>query len=135
MQKDLVRRWYEEMWNRWNEAVFEQILDPEIEMRGSLGHVHHGFSGMAAYMRFVRDAFPDFHNEIEETVEEGDRVFVRLRYTGTHRGELFGIPATGRRIEYAGAALFRFRGDRIRSVWVLGDVDGLKRQLAGVGPA
>jgi steroid delta-isomerase-like uncharacterized protein len=135
MQRDLVRRWYEEMWNRWNEAVFEQILDPEIEMRGSLGHVHRGFSGIAAYMRFVRAAFPDFHNEIEETVEEGDRVFARLRYTGTHRGELFGIPATGRRIEYAGAALFRFRGDRIRSVWVLGDVDGLKHQLAGVGPA
>ena len=85
-------------------------------------------------MRFVRDAFPDFHNELEEMVEEGERVFARLRYTGTHRGELFGIPATGRRIAYMGAALFRFRGSRIWSVWVLGDVDGLKRQLAAPEP-
>ncbi len=134
MHKDLVRLWYEEMWNRWNEAVFDQILDPEIELRGSLGQTHRGPAGIAAYMRFVRNAFPDFHNEIEETVEEGDRVFARLRYTGTHGGELFGIPATGRRIEYTGAALFRFRGGRIWSVWVLGDVDALKRQLAATNP-
>ncbi len=130
MQKDLVRRWYEEMWNRWDEAVFDHVLDPEIELRGSLGQTHHGYAGIAAYMRFVRAAFPDFHNHIEEMVEEGDRVFARLRYTATHRGELFGIPPTERRVEYAGAALFRFRGRRIWSVWVLGDVDGLKRQLA-----
>jgi predicted ester cyclase len=130
MHKDAVRCWYEEMWNRWDEAVLERILDPEIELRGSLGQTSRGLGGVAAYMRFVRDAFPDFHNHLEDMVEEGDRVFARLRYTGTHRGQLFGIPPTGRRVEYAGAALFRFRGERIRSVWVLGDVDGLKRQLA-----
>ena len=63
-------------------------------------------------------------------VEEGDAVFARLRYTGTQRGAIFGVAPTGRRIEYAGAALFRFRDERIWNVWVLGDVDGLKRQLA-----
>ena len=135
MQKELVRRWYETMWNRWDEAVIDQILDPEIELRGSLGQAHHGFEGVAAYLRFVRQAFPDFHNQIEEMVEEGDQVFARLRYTGTHGGELFGIPATGRHVEYMGAALFRFRGGRIRSVWVMGDVDGLKRQLSAAGPS
>jgi hypothetical protein len=46
------------------------------------------------------------------------------------RGAIFGVAPTGRRIEYAGAALFRFRDERIWNVWVLGDVDGLKRQLA-----
>lgn len=79
MQKDLVRRWYEEMWNRWDDAVFDRILDPAIELRGSLGQTHHGFLGIAAYMRFVRNAFPDFHNAVEVVVEEGDRVLALTR--------------------------------------------------------
>jgi predicted ester cyclase len=117
------------MWNRWDETLFERLLDPDIELRGSLGQTRRGFAGIAAYMQFVRAAFPDFQNELELMVEEGDAVFARLRYTGTHRGAIFGVAPTGRRIEYAGAALFRFRGGRISSVWVLGDVDGLKQQL------
>jgi predicted ester cyclase len=128
--KPLVRAWYEEMWNRWDETVFGRILDPDVELRGSLGQTHRGFSGIGSYMRFVQAAFPDFHNEIDLMVEEGDAVFARLRYTGTHRGPIFGVAPTGRRIEYAGAALFRFQGNRVWNVWVLGDVDGLKSQLA-----
>jgi len=42
-------------------------------------------------METVRRAFPDFHNRVEELVAEGDKVVARLTYTGTHRGELFGI--------------------------------------------
>jgi len=126
-----VVRWYEEMWNRWNEAVAVEICRPDVEFRGSLGQTHRGPHGIAAYMGFVRAAFPDFENHIEEVVEEGDRLFARLRYTGTHRGSLFGIAPTGRRVEYAGAALFTFRDGRIARVWVLGDVDGLKRQITG----
>jgi steroid delta-isomerase-like uncharacterized protein len=128
--KDLVHRWYEQMWNRWDEAVLSEIVTDDVELRGSLGQTHHGRDGIAAYMRFVRAAFPDFHNHVEEMVAEGDRVFARLRYTGTHRGELFGIAPTGRAIEYAGAALFAIREGRIGRVWVLGHVDGLKRQLS-----
>jgi hypothetical protein len=59
MYKDLVRRWYGEMWNRGSEAVFDEILDPEIELRGSLGQTHLGPAGIAAYMRFVHNGIPD----------------------------------------------------------------------------
>jgi predicted ester cyclase len=57
-------------------------------------------------------------------------VAARLRYTGTHTGRLLGIPATGRRFEYAGAAFFVAARGRLTSAWVLGDLDGLRRQLA-----
>lgn len=128
MHKEIVRRWYE-MWNQWDESVFEEILEPNAKLRGSLGPEHHGHAGVSEYMRFVRAAFPDFQNRIVEMVEEGDKVFARLVYTGTHRGTLFGVSASGRAIEYSGAALFTFEGGRIAEVWVLGDVDGLKQQI------
>ena len=68
MYKETVRRWYE-MWNQWDESVFDEILDPEVKLRGSLGAVHHGHAGVGEYMRFVRAAFPDFQNRIEDMVE------------------------------------------------------------------
>ncbi len=129
MHKEMVRQWYERMWNQWDESVFGEILDPEAKLRGSLGNEHHGYAGVSEYMRFVRAAFPDFQNRIEDMLEEGNKVFARLAYAGTHRGPLFGIPASGRKIEYSGAALFTFERGRIVEVWVLGDIDHLKRQI------
>ena len=87
------------------------------------------------YVRLIRRGFPDFSNHVEETITQGDRTFARLTYRGTHRGEVLGVPATGRRVEYAGAAVFRFRDNRIAETWVLGDVWGLVRQLRGGGVA
>jgi predicted ester cyclase len=80
-------------------------------------------------MDFVRAAFPDFTNSIEDIISERDKAFTRLTYTGTHKGEIFGVAPTHRKISYAGASVFYFDGDKIREVWVLGDVYGLLRQL------
>jgi steroid delta-isomerase-like uncharacterized protein len=127
----LVERFYHELWDRFDKALIPELLTEDVRFRGSLGRHTVGHGPFAEYMDFVRHAFPDFTNRIEEIVSEGERSFARLTYRGTHRGELFGIPPTGRRVEYAGAALFHFRGGRIAEVWVLGDVYGLLQQLTG----
>ena len=92
-----------------------------------------GCAGFIEYMDFIAAAFPDFTNHVEEIIAEGDRAFARLTYRGTHRGAVFGIAPTGRRVEYAGAAVFRFRDGKIAEVWVLGDVHGLLQQLRAPG--
>ena len=125
----LVCRYYE-MWNRWDFALADELIAEDISFRGSLGVEVRGREGFKDYMRTVCAAFPDFHNHIEELVVEGDKVAVRLTYTGTHRGELFGIRPTGRQVSYAGMAIFRIVEGRIVEGWVLGDVHGLVRQLS-----
>jgi steroid delta-isomerase-like uncharacterized protein len=125
----LVQRFYDEMWNRFDRGLVRELLTADVHFRGSLGREVVGHEEFCEYMEYVRAAFPDFTNVIEETVTEGDRLFARLTYRGTHRGEVFGIAPTGRRVQYAGAALFRFRAGRIAEVWVLGDVHGLLSQL------
>jgi predicted ester cyclase len=80
-------------------------------------------------MQTVRDAFPDFHNTIEELVAENQHVAARLTYHGTQRGEIFGVVPTGRRITYAGAAFFQITDGRITKGWVLGDRMSLLQQL------
>ena len=128
--KALVRRYYEEMWNRWDFALADELIGEGIVFRGSLGLGVRGREDFKEYMRAVRRAFPDFHNGVEELVAEGDQVVARLTYTGTHRGDLFGIAATGRRVTYAGVAIFRIVEGRIAEGWVLGDLRELARQLS-----
>ena len=125
----LVQRYYNEMWNTWNFALADELLSAEISFRGSLGVDVRGRSAFCDYMRRVRNAFPDFHNKIEQLVAEGDRVAARLQYTGTHRGEIFGVRPSGKSIRYAGAAFFRIVGNRVAEGWVLGDLVSLTQQL------
>lgn len=127
--KILVKRYYEEMWNTWNFALADELLSAEISFRGSLGAEARGRTAFCEYMRRVRNAFPDFHNKIEQLVAEGDRVAARLQYTGTHRGEIFRVQPSGVSISYAGAAFFRIAGNRVAEGWVLGDLVSLLRQL------
>ena len=134
-QLRLIDRFYGDMWNRFDKTVFADILHPDIEFRGSLGQTKVGFDELADYVDYIEAFAPDFHNEVVTTITEGNRTFARLSYTGTHRGEVFGIAPTGRRFEYAGAAIFTFADGLIREVWVLGDIHGLIGQLSIRKPA
>ena len=127
--KSVVERWYRDMWNRWEFPLAEAIVHPDFRFRGSLGWSMSGVAALVEYMREVRRAFPDFHNEIEQLVAEGDTVVARRTYSGTHKGPMFGIPGTGRKISYAGVAIFTVEDGRIATGWVLGDVHGLRAQL------
>lgn len=117
------------MWNQWRFDLADEIAAPALVFRGSLGVHLAGREALKGYMRLVRAAFPDFHNQVEQLVSEGNTVVARLTYSGTHAGDFQGIPPTQRRIEYAGAAFFTVAGARIQSGWVLGDLYGLRRQL------
>ena len=71
---------------------------------------------------------------VVETVEEVDRCFARMRFRGVHTAELLGFPATGRVIEWDGAALFHLRDGVIVDLWVLADRADVFAQLSGTVP-
>jgi len=127
--KELIETWYHEMWNNWNKDVMPEILDDKITFRGSLGKEKNGFEGLSEYIDFIRKAFPDFQNEIELIITEGNKSFAKLKYCGTHKGEVFGIKPTNKKIEYFGSAIFSFDNGKILDVWVLGDIYGLIKQI------
>jgi steroid delta-isomerase-like uncharacterized protein len=127
--RDLVHRFYRDVWNHWDDSAVDELLAPDFTFRGSLGDEAQGRDSFRAYRDKVRAAFPDFHNEVRELQVEGDRAAARLICTGRHEGEILGIPPSGARIAYEAAAFFRTDGDHLQEVWVLGDVEGLRRQL------
>ena len=134
VNKAIVERYYEVLWNQWNLAVAKEIIAPNIRFRGSLGIDVDGREAFGAYVNLIRGAFPDFHNQIKELAGDENRVAARLVYTGTHRGEIFGIPPSGRQIEYDGAAFFRMEAGLIVDGWVLGDTFHLRQQIEASSP-
>jgi len=127
--KNLIERYYHEMWNPWNFSAADELLAETIVFRGSLGTETVGREAFRGYMRQVQRAFPDFHNKIECLVAEGQNVVARLTYRGTHQGEIFGVAPTMKSIQYAGAAFFRVSNGQVAEGWVLGDLLTLLRQL------
>jgi steroid delta-isomerase-like uncharacterized protein len=127
--KWLIQHYYEKLWNQWEISLVDEIISEAIEFRGSIGLSVRGRDGFTGYVETIRTAFPDFHNRIDDLIAEENKVVALLTYTGTHQGMLFDIAPTGKRVEYAGTAVFRIEGGQIASGWVLGDRLGLLQQL------
>lgn len=76
-----------------------------------------------------RAAFPDLHVQIEDQLAEGDRVATRWTGTGTHNGELAGIPATGKQVTLPGMEIVRIADGKLVEGWEGYDSGTLMRQL------
>lgn len=132
-RKELVRVFYKEMWDHADKSLIPRIFHPGFTFRGSLGPVLVGHAEFADYVDFVTGALSNYTSDILTLVEEGDRVAGRLRFHGYHRRELFGVAPSGRHVWWHGAPVFTFEGERVRDLWVLGDVHGLIARLHGEG--
>ena len=93
-----------------------------------------GLDGLKDVLRNMRTAFPDINYAIEEQIAEGDKVLTRFEWTGTHRAEFLGVPATGRGVKVWGMVLDRLEDGRIRDTRILMDLLGLMIQLGVVPP-
>jgi predicted ester cyclase len=129
---ELVRRFYDEVWNRADETVAREILHEDFRFRGSLGPELRGVDGFITYMRSIHRALGDYICIIDDLVATADRAAARMRFRGIHRARFFDVEATGREIVWPGGAFFTTDGKQIVALWVVGDVDSVKRQL-GVG--
>jgi hypothetical protein len=126
---ELVRRFYRDVWNAHDRSATADLLTEDFRFRGSLGRESVGLAAFADYVDSVHKSLGDYRCEIEELVSEEESAFARMTFSGVHRGPLLGAPPTGKRVSWAGAALFHAKGGKLESLWVLGDLDSLRRQL------
>ena len=93
------------------------------------GETIRGREGYKAMERGLREAMPDLDGEVEFTVCQDDLVAAYYRATGTHTGELWGIPPTGESGEVTGIAVYRIEDDRVVECWHEFDKFGMFQQL------
>jgi len=127
--KQVVERFYHEVWDNADERVAREILDENFRFRGSLGPEKHGPDGFISYMRLIHEALGNYRCIIEDLVTTENRATARMTFKGTHQAKFFDVEATGREIVWAGAAFFTIVEGRILELWVLGDIDSVKQQL------
>lgn len=128
-QTEIVTLFYKGLWDNADKSLIPTIFHEGFTFRGSLGPVLVGHEAFAGYVDFVTGALENYTSDILELVEQDNRVAGRLRFHGLHRAELFGFAPTGKHVAWAGAPFFTFEGDKVRDLWVLGDIHGLVEQL------
>ena len=92
-----------------------------------------GLEGVKAAVTTFKKAFPDAQVNIAYQLAEGDKVVSRYTWSGTHQGEFYGVPATGKQVNWTVTATFRIVDGEIRETWLNMDQLGLMQQL-GVVP-
>ena len=117
--KALVRRIVEEMFNRGNLDVAAEIFATDFVDRGheQVAGKAGGPQGFAHFVKMIRAALPDLEATIHNIVAEGDYVAMWNTATATHRGELFGMPPSGKRINLRDFHFFRFTHGKIVEHW------------------
>jgi steroid delta-isomerase-like uncharacterized protein len=128
--KQVVRRFYEELWNRGNFDAADDLVAADY-VRHDLrpGDAPAGPAGQKAVAQKFRAAFPDVSLEVEALVAEGDLVAARWTMSGTHTGAWGEVAPTGRRVRFSGVNFFRIANGKIAEIWNVRDDLGLREQL------
>ena len=127
----LDRRFTEGVWKRGNLAVLDELLSADFN-----GHdptISPGSQGFKQFVLMYRTAFPDLHFTIEDQVAEGNKNVGRWTARGTHRGELMGIPPTGKPVTVTEMFISRHANGKLVESWFNFDTLGMLQQL-GVIP-
>lgn len=133
--KQIIRR-YQEIYNSNNLDGLDEIMSFDVLTPKIMPDMPPGLDGAKAVHQKTLLGMPDFHTEIQDLIAEGDKVVARVLMTGTHTGNFYGIPATGRRVEFTGVFVARIENGKIVEHWGEEDSLSLLKQLGyAVKPA
>lgn len=133
--KNIVRRMYEEVWNKRNLEAAKELIAPSHAVQ--LFEAADSGVGPEAYVQnvvqFVR-AFPDLKFTILDMVAEKEKVVAYWNIAGTHKGEFRGITPTGKKVSVDGITIIQLADGKIMDSYVSLDMWSMMQQL-GVVPA
>jgi steroid delta-isomerase-like uncharacterized protein len=129
--KELVRRSLEDVVGARDLAIGNEVFAPDYRHHDPQlpPDMEYGREAYLAGLGAILDGFPDLRMTVHELLAEGDRVAARWSWSGTHTGDAFGIPATGRRVSAGAHSTHRIVDGKIAEGWVTFDALGMMQQL------
>jgi steroid delta-isomerase-like uncharacterized protein len=132
--KNNVRRLFEEVWNKGQVSVADELLTATYAHHdSSTPDLGRGPESEKKRVTLYRNAFPDLRLTIENILAEGETVVARWSCRGTHKGDLNGIAPTGKQFNITGVSIARFTNGKMFEGYVNWDALGLMQQL-GIVP-
>ncbi len=127
--KEVARRIIVEVIDGADLALADELIEADyVEHRESDGS-EPSLEGLKRWITMVHDAFPDWRHTVDDLIAEGDKVVVRNRVFGTHRGEFMGIPPTGKQVVQPGIDIMRIKDGKMVEHWGVYDWKGFFEQL------
>ena len=111
--KSIARR-FVQVWGKGELDIIDELASPTLSVYYPV--FPQQAKGGAAFKQELtgfRSTFTDVDIHIEEEIAEGDKVVLRWSLSGTHQGNLFGIPGTGKRIEWTGITIYRIADGKV----------------------
>lgn len=130
--KEILRRWFEEVWNKGRVEAIEEMFDANGIAHGLSDDPENPIKGPRDFRPFhtvFRDAFPNMMIVIEDMVAEGDKVAARCSVRAKHEGEFLGRSATESPVDFAGITIVRIDKGKIVEAWNNFDFMTLHRQV------
>ncbi len=130
--KALIRRWFEEVWNKGRADAIPEMFAENGIAHGLSDDVDNPLRGPAGFLPFhaqFRNAFPNMQVVVEDQVAEGDLVATRCTVRGKHTGDGLGIAATQSPVDFTGMTITRIADGKIIEAWNNFDFMRMYRQL------
>jgi steroid delta-isomerase-like uncharacterized protein len=130
--KALIRRWFEEVWNKGRSEAIGEMLSEDALLHGLSDNEDKPLRGPAEFLPFhqtFRGAFPDINVVVEDTLAEGDMVVARCTVQGRHSGDHLGVAATQAPVRFTGIGIGRIRDGKIVEAWNNFDFLTMNRQI------
>jgi steroid delta-isomerase-like uncharacterized protein len=129
--KQLVVRWFEEVWNKGRAGAIDEMILPHTRVHG-LSPQPLGPDQFKQFYAGFRQAFPDITITVDGMVAEGDMVAARFSARGTHRADTLGFAATNRPAQFTGMVFVRVENGKLVEGWNCFDRLGMIEQLGMV---
>src|SRR5438034_9048441 len=133
--KAVVRRFVDEVMNQGKVDVIDEIVTADYVEHQTAPGTPATRDGLKQMMTNFRQAFPDLHVTLDDTIAEGDKVVMRTTMHGTQKGEFMGIAPTNKEVTISGIDIVRFQGGKAVEHWGNQDDLGMMQQLGAVPAA
>ena len=115
--KSILGTFMDRIWNNGDFSQIEKLIAPKYEIKNDPGDPWDGqiltIPTFQERVLYSRNAFPDLHFEIQEMVEENDKVVASWIMSGTQEGDLPQLPATGKSFSISGMTIYYFEEDKL----------------------
>ena len=125
----LVRNMEEDLFNHRDPAAVDRYVSPAYTLRTAGEGAASGRDAVRGYIAAYLGGFPDLHINIDQLLAVGDKVVGVFTFTGTHKGDLFGIAPSGKKISVRQIAIYRVEDGQVVDEWEISDQLGLMQQI------
>ena len=125
----LVRNMEEDLFNHRDRTAVDRYVSPAYTLRTAAEGAPSGREAIKAYISAYLGGFPDLRISIDQLLAVGDKVVGVFTFTGTHKGDLFGMTPTGRTISVRQIAIYRVEGGQVIDEWEVSDQLALMQQI------